>query len=208
MKETIKKNFAIILAFAIPIVIMIGVAISVSLPSLFVSTEYNFVYATCNDNRGSYPYPYNYNCSKYLERRYTIIDNKLVVNKPETAVIEYDSNGKAIKTIPEEQIYDDHIFIHNTKNNESREVNIEELTSLKLDGLLTSPDGVTVSNGYSNNGSSDFFIFGSRSSTYGYYLSKGKNKIRLNLVNNIDNYYNSNNFHFVGWILTDNITKN
>ncbi len=207
MKEALKKNFAIILAFAIPIVIMIGVAISVSLPSLFVTTNYNFVYATCSDNRGSYPYPYNYNCSKYLERRYSVVDNKLVVNKPDMAVIEYDSNGKAIKTIPEEQLYDDHIFIHDTKSNVSREATIEEVSSLKLNGLLTSPDGVTVSNGYSNNGSSDFFIFGSRSSTYGYYLSKGKNKIKLNLVNTIDNYYISNNFHFVGWILTDNITK-
>jgi hypothetical protein len=205
MKELFKKNFAIILAFAIPIVIMIGVAISVSLPSLFVSTNYNFVYATCSTNNGSYPY--NYNCNKYLERRYSVVDNKLVVNKPDMAVIEYDINGKAVKTIPEEQIYDDHIFIHNTKNNESREVNIEEVTSLNLNGLLTSPDGVTVSNGYSNNGSSDFFIFGGRSSTYGYYLSKGRNKIKLNLVNNTDNYYNSNNFHFVGWILTDGITK-
>ena len=73
---------------------------------------------------------------------------------------------------------------------------------MKLSNLLTSPDGVTVSNNRSYNGGYDLFIFGGGGySSYGYYLTKGKSKRKLNLINDTDRYYYSNNFQFLGWVL-------
>jgi len=76
MKEFIKKNFAILLAFILPILLIVIVALSSYLPSLFLSTNYNFVYTACTDGRNSYPYY----CENYLQKRYSVVDNKLVVN--------------------------------------------------------------------------------------------------------------------------------
>lgn len=57
MNEFVKKNFALLLAFLLPVALIIIVAASTYLPSLFLSTDYNFVYTSCTDGRSYYPYP-------------------------------------------------------------------------------------------------------------------------------------------------------
>jgi len=89
--------------------------------------------------------------------------------------------------------------LHDTLKNESREITIEEAKLLTLNNLLTSPDGATISNNY--NSGSDLFIFGGSRSSYGYFLSKGNGKLKLNLINSNDRYYYQNNFKFIGWVL-------
>lgn len=194
MKEFIKKNFAILLAFILPVVLITIVALSTYLPSLFISTSYNFVYTSCADGRNYY---YPYYCDNYLQKRYSVVDNKLVINPVD---LSQDSNKDGVPDFNKN--YTARIFLHDTKKNESKEITLEEAQALTLNSLLTSPDGVTVSGNYNYNGGGDFFIFGGGGhSSYGYYLTKGKSKSKINLINSTDQYYYQNNFQFIGWVL-------
>jgi hypothetical protein len=191
--EFLKKNLAILFAFILPIVLIAIVALSTYIPSLLLSTNYNFVYTSCTDETN---YHYSYNCDSDLRKRYSVVGNKIVTNNVELAL---DSGND--KKIDANENYTAHIFLHNTAKNESREITFEEAQALTLNSLITSPDGVAVSSHYDRNGGEFFFIFGGGSSSYGYYLTKGKSRNKLNLINNTDQYYYRNNFQFVGWIL-------
>ena len=146
MKEFLKKNFAILLAFILPIALITIVALSTYLPSLFLSTDYNFIYSSCTDGSN-----YSYRCGNYLQKRYSVVNNKLVVKA-------VDLDIKDIKVG-----YTARIFLHDTKKNESREITLEKAQSLTLNDLITSPDGLTVSS-RSDRGADFFFIFDGRSS--------------------------------------------
>lgn len=189
--EFIKKNFAILLAFALPILLIAVVALSAYLPSLFLSTRYDFVYSTCTDGSNSYPY----RCNEYLRQRYGVVDNALAVNAVDMTELKKDFPQGATPQ------YANRIFFHDTKKNESREITLAEAQALKLDGLLTSPDGVTVSSHLSRGGGEIFFLFGGGASSYGYYLTKGNSRSKLNLINNVGPYYYQDNFQFIGWVL-------
>ena len=143
-------------------------------------------------------YYYPYYCNNYLQKRYSVADNKLVVNPVDLA---QDSNKDGVPDYNKNYDYTARIFLHDTKKNESREITLAETQTLSLNSLLTSPDGVTVSSHYDRNGSDFFFIFGGGSSSYGYYLTKGKSRSKINLINSTDQYYYRNNFQFVGWVL-------
>jgi hypothetical protein len=187
MKEFLKNNFVVLLAFILPILLIIVVALSAYLPSLFLSTKYNFVYTSCFDGKNYY----SYDCNSYLKNLYSVVDDKLVIN-----------SSNPIQKLNEEVIptYTDRIFLHDTEKNESREITLNEAKTLTLNNLLTSPDGVTVSGYYSRSGG-EFFLFDGGHSSYGYYLMKGRSKTKLNLINSTDQYYYQNNFQFVGWVL-------
>ena len=185
MKEFFKKHFVIVLAFVLPVALIIIVALSTYLPSLFLSTDYNFVYSSCTDRQ----------CYNYLQKRYSVVNNKLVVNDIDPA---QDSDNDGIPDINEN--YTARIFYHDTRKNESREITLEKAQILSLNGLLTSPDGVTISSGY-DRGADFFFFYGG--SSYGYYLTKGKSRSKLNLINRDSRYYYRDNFQFIGWVLPD-----
>lgn len=172
----------------LPIILIVGLALTVYIPSLLLSTKYNFVYTSCS-NRVNYE---PYNCESYLQKRYSVIDDKITVNTVDMTM------GLDNKKSDINQNYTSRIFLHDTEKNESREITFEEAQDLALSSLITSPDGVAVSSGYSGGSS---FIFGGSSSSYGYYLTKGKRRQKLNLINNTDEYYSQNNIHFIGWVL-------
>jgi len=190
--DFLKKNFAIVLAFTLPILLIIIVSLSIYLPSLFISTDYNFVYIACTNGVDYYPY----NCDKYLQRRYLVIDDKLVVKEMDPVL---DLNNDKMPDTDEN--YNARIFLHDTVKNESREISLKEAQALTLSNLLTSPDGVTVSSRYDRNNSGVFSIFGGNYSDYGYYLTKGRSRSKINLINSNDRYYYRNNFQFIGWVL-------
>lgn len=189
MKEFFKQNLTLVLAFALPILLIVGVALSTYLPSLFLSTNYNFIYTACTDGT-NYNY---YDCNNYLQSRYVVVDGKLVENNVSPA---QDSDMDGILDINEN--YKTRIFLHDTQANASREITLEEARGLSLNSLLTSPDGVSVSGDYSHGGNFIFLFDGG--SSYGYYLMKGNSKSRLNLINNDDRYYYQDNFQFIGWV--------
>lgn len=190
MKEFLKKNFAIVLAFVLPIALIAIIALSTYLPSLFLSTDYNFVYSTCTNGTNYYPY----RCDNYLQKRYSIVNNKLVINDIDPTL---DSDNDGIPDIKEN--YTARLFLHDTKKNESREITIAEAQKLNFNDLLTSPDGVTVSSHY-NKGRNFLFLFAGGSS-YDYYLTKGESRSKLNLINHDEHYHYRNNFQFIGWVL-------
>ena len=192
MKEFIKRNFAILLAFILPALLIIIVAVTTYLPSLFVSTHYNFIYTTCADGTNYYPY----NCNGYLQQVYSVVNGKLVKNNVD---LTQDFNKDGVPDFSE--AYNARVFFHDTKKNESREITFTEAQALTLNNLLTSPYGVTVSSSSDNRGGDFFFPFGGYSSSYGYSLTKGKNHRKLNLINGTDRYYYQNNFQFIGWVL-------
>lgn len=190
MKEFFKKNFVILLAFALPLALIVVVALSAYLPSLFISTDYNFIYSTCTDGSDYY----SYQCNNYLQKRYMVVNNRLVVNDVDPL---QDSDQDKIPDIKEN--YTARIFLHDTEKNESREITLSEAQALTINELLTSPDGVTVSSGY-NRGSDFIFPFGGGGSSYGFYLTKGNSKSKLNLINSDERYYYRDNFQFIGWV--------
>jgi len=190
MKEFLKKNLVIIIAFALPIALIIVIALSAYFPSLFVSTSYDFIYSSCTDGSNYYAYQ----CDSYLKKRYSIVNNKLVVNDVDPM---QDLDGDNVPDIKEN--YTSRIFLHDTKKNESREITLSEAQSLEINELLTSPDGVTVSSSYSS-GADYIFPFGGGNSSFGYYLAKGRGKSKLNLINSDERYYYRDNFQFIGWV--------
>ncbi len=194
MKEFIKKNFAILLAFVLPILLISGVALSTYIPSLFLSTHYNFIYSSCSD--GNY-YSYDYYCNNHLQRVYSVVDNKITIN-PIKSPEDLNKDG----VINTNDNFTPHLFIHDTQTNESREITEKEAQMLTLNSLLTSPDGVNVSGDYNYNSGCGLFMFGGcGGSSFGYYLTKGNSKSRLNIINKDDRYYYQNNFQFLGWVM-------
>lgn len=178
------------MAFAIPIGFIVIVALSTYLPSLAIKTDYNFVYSLCTDGSSYYSYDY---CDKQLMQRYGVADGKMVVNDLPL--------GDNTANIQIERKYDfsTRIFLHNTGSNVSKEITESEAMEYTLSSLLTSPDGITVSSHYDRG--SDLFIIFDGGSSYGYYLTEGRNKKKLNLINDDSRYYYRDNFHFIGWIL-------
>jgi len=178
------KNIAIILAFLLPIILILIVVLSVYLPSAFLSTKYNFIYASCNTN-------YSYDCSSRILNHYKVVEGKLVL-EPFAEKTDSNSNG----LLDEKEIANARFFLHDTQKNESREISLQEVKSMTLNGLITSPDNVSVSSGYERG--VDFMLISGRS-TYENYLVKGNSKTKLNLIKNSEYYYN--NIHFIGWVL-------
>ncbi len=187
MREFLKKNFALVLAFALPVVLIVSIALSTHLPALFLSTKYDFVYTSCTDSTGRY----SYRCYDYLQERYSVVNGRIVVT-PNSLVENSDKNYK-------NKGYIVRIFLHDTKKNESQEITLEKAQTFLLNKLLTSPDGVTISSDY-NRETTFSFLFGSSISYDGYYLTKGKRKKKLNLINS-DTLYQS--FQLLGWVLPD-----
>lgn len=188
MNQFIKKNLTLILAFALPLLLIFVVALNAYFPFSLLKTDYNFVYAACDGNDYNYPY----GCETYAKRLYSVENNKLVV-KEIPSNQDLDRNG----TPDNEEKYNVRLFLHDTKQNESREIILDQAKSMEFSPLLTSPDEVTITNDYSSN--PGFFLFDGGSS-YGMYLTKGKLRSKLNLVND-DRYYARDNFHFIGWVL-------
>lgn len=180
--QFIRKNIVVVLAFAVPIIFVLIVAGSVYFPGRLLSTKYNFVYATCDQSTYPYKYDNSYDCGTYLSKLYNVEEGKLVMHTPGT-------------TTP----YNTRLFLHDIESDEGREIVFDEAKSLNLSPLITSPDGVSLSNSYDRG--SDFFIFFDSGSNYGYYLTKGSKQRRLNLVNDGDRYYSNYNFRFIGWVI-------
>ena len=180
-----------IFAFALPVLLIIGIAVSVYWPFQRVTTDYDFIYATCD--RYNYSHPTTYSCFDFLNS-YKVENNKLTILElplPPT-------NRPAIVDRPYIMPIA-RLFLHDSESNEGREITLAEVQTLKLSGLITSPDGVSVSNKYDRG--ADFFPFFDGGSSYGYYLIKGGKKQRLNLLGDNNNYYGNDNFRFIGWII-------
>ncbi len=190
MKKFCKQNFVLILAFLLPISFIVIVFLVIYLPPLFLSTNYNFIYSACSQETNPRL------CHDYLDSRYSVVNSKLELNDIDPTLVTDLYDDRAL--LDADKQYKTHLFLHDTEKNESREITEEEARTLKLSALLTSPDGLTVSKGFS--GSADFLFFESGYS-YNHYLVKGSHKKKLNLIKVHNSYYGSNNLRFIGWVL-------
>lgn len=187
-----KKNWLVALAFVLPIVLIAGLAISVYWPAAALA-EHDFVYATCSFNDYNSYYPYN--CAGYLERFYQVQNGELTTEEvpfPPSTVLT-DPKRSAVPPTTR-------LFLHNVKTNESREINLAEVSTFgKLSGLLTSPDGVAVQR--KTDRGVEFFPLFSGPNDDGYYLVKGKKKQKLNLIDTDVNMSYRDDMKFIGWVL-------
>lgn len=180
-----KQNTILIIAFALPLLLVLIVAASIYIPSLFLKTEHDFVYATCDAGR------YYYGCEGYLNKKYTITNGRLEKN-----AIEESIDVSVIKDVPTEN--DIRFFMHDTEKNESTEVSFQEAQSYSFDSRVTSPDGVSFKDTY-DRGVGVFPFFYDGSSRY-FALSKGNAEKKLNLIVDESSYYR-NQLKFIGWVI-------
>ena len=190
MHWSVRKNLVIILAFLLPIGLIAALALGTYLPSLFLSTDYNFVYVLCVDDS-----PSN-NCMARQRSRYTVVDQYLVIHP----LKEMPTNG--VNTMPGRgDAYTERFFFHDTNKNESREITLAEVQALTFSPLLTSPDGVTIVSQYDRRPGGGFLFFDGWSSDYAYYLTKGRSRTKLHLIQLSDRYFSPDNFQLIGWVV-------
>ncbi len=133
MKQFLKKNWALVLAFAGPI-LFIGVLIVIAyFPRPMVITDYNFVYTISEWDRWA--------DEKEVDI-YTVKDEKIV------AVPDTDEYRSRIRTI----------WLYDSTNHESQELSLEEAEKLTISSKKTSPDGVKISTESRRGGGSLFFF--------------------------------------------------
>ena len=190
MEEKQQRKTLLAVAFMLPLVFIAVVFVTSYIPSAGLTSNFNFVYATCSQGQS----PYNYYCSNHLLNLYDIENGRLL---EQDIPADLDSDNDGVMDINEN--YQARLFLHDTANNESEEITFEQAQALTLDERITSPDGVAVKWEY--NGGSNFFPFVRYSSRYGYYLTRGNASKELNLINTRNNRYYRDDFRFLGWVI-------
>ena len=190
MESGKKQNIAVIGAFLVPIVFLAIVAGAIYLPSATLSTDYDFVYATCDGFDRYYNDRY---CDQYMRKAVQVQDSRIVEKDVKST---QDSDRDGVMDVDEG--YKIRIYLHDTSENSSREISMADAQRLTVNDLTTSPDGVTVS--YHRESGVDVFPIIDSGSSYGYYMMKGDKKQKVDLITNNRRYYYDSNFYFLGWI--------
>ncbi len=120
----LKQNLILALAILLPLLLIVGLVLSYYLPLSSISTNYNLVYVTCGSD---IDLDYSINCWDFLQDRYYVVNAKIGVN---TNDLTLDSNNDGIPDRPED--YDVKIFIHDIKENKSKEITLEEAQTLSI----------------------------------------------------------------------------
>ncbi len=191
MKKFLHENVFLVFAFVLPVAFVVIVGLSVYIPSSRLSTDYDFVYATCGQGFIRYPYL----CGEYLGLRYDFEDGVLVEKEvdinPNPAAYEFELRAKGG--------FSSRLFLYDTETDTSREISLEEAQRLALNRNMTLPDGIMVE--YKYGSGIDVFPFINSRSSGGYYMTKGKARRKLNIVNSSGSYNYRNNFYFIGWVI-------
>lgn len=190
MEEKQKRAVLLAVAFLLPLVFILVVFVTTYIPSRTLSTEFNFVYATCTEGQS----PYNYYCSNYLQNLYSVENGRLIEN---TVPDDLDSDNDGV--LDRNENYRTRLFLHDTELNLSEEISFTEARRLTLNERMTSPDGVAVEWQYASGG--NFFPFVRYSNQYGYYLTRGSARKKLELINEAQRPYYLNDFMLLGWVM-------
>ena len=185
-----RQNLLLAIAFGLPLVFILTALVVSYLPAATLDPQYSFVYASCSQGSP----PYYYNCGTHLKNRYAV-ENGIVVAKELPQ--DLDSDGDGVLDVDEN--YVTRLFYHDTTLNQSNELTIAEARSLSLDAKITAPDGIAMEWEYSRGGS--FFPFFDGPSRYGYYLTRGSVRDRLNLVGDGERSYYRDDLIFLGWVI-------
>lgn len=126
----IKRNFTLILAIAIPVLMILFVAGSIYLPGFFIKPKNNFLYFL-GDN--------------YYGKQYSVQNGNLIESYVERPYSPQDINSK--------------LYLYDIKKNESREISFQEAKNFNLDSNRISSDGFEVVNGSTESGFFPFFFY-------------------------------------------------
>ena len=185
-----RQNLLLAIAFALPLLFIVTAVVVSYLPAATLDPQYSFVYASCSQGSP----PYYYNCGTHLKNRYVVEDSVLVEKEiPE----ELDSDGDGVLDVNEN--YVTRLFLHDSTLNQSNEITAVEASALTLDAKITAPDGIAMEWEYSRGG--NFFPFFSGPSRYGYYLTRGNVRDRVNLVGDGERSYYRDDIMFLGWVI-------
>lgn len=182
MSDTRKQHWVLLIAFALPLLLIGGLSLSVYWPQWQLHPQYDFVYTDCLMSSGT---------AGSKERCEQYINERITINDAGEAII-------SATTTPNQLTL--RFFRHDVAANQSTEIPRGDLDDFTLSPLLTDPDGLTIGSGYEYHGG--FFPF-SGGSDFEYYLAQGDTKVSLNLIQNYSRYSYRDNFHFIGWILSE-----
>lgn len=183
MKKFLRKNLLLVIALLLPIALIVSVALGPYVFSLYLSTNYNFVYSLCETYPpDSWP-PLEFSCSEYKNQVYYIENNKLY----------YDEE----KLQSESKHYKIDFFLYNANNGKSKKLTEKELYSLRLIEGRTSPDGAYIVEKVK---SKTFFWYQHYYSVY--YLEK---EGRSRKIVDDRGYVYKDQFEPVGWVLRDKV---
>lgn len=183
------QNLLLGIAFALPLVFILAALAVSTLPAATLAPQFSFVYASCSQGRP----PYYYNCGNYLKNRYAV-ENARLQELPIPDTLDSDDG-----VLDSDENYETRLFLHDTELNQSRELSLSEARALTLDKKITAPDGIAMEWKYSRGG--NFFPFFDGPSRYGYYLTRGNVRDRLNLVGDNERSYYQDDLLFLGWVV-------
>ncbi len=185
LKKNIQKNFYVILAFLIPLILIISVALNIYFSALSVNSSHEFIYTSCMKKNTDCDNSYREN---YKENFYSVSNKKIIKNFEEGQVVDEKEIEK--RDIP-------NLFIYNPENNSSREVLFEEIENLKIREQITSPEGVILLYDFDRN-PGGFLLFEGGGYDYEFFLAKENKKRKINLISNGTRWEKP--IHFIGWI--------
>lgn len=181
-----RKNLSLILGVSIPLLMILAVILSVVAPNWFAKPTQNFVYIM-----GQNEYYVGNRNYKFFEVRGGQILRGETPNF-NTLPVEYKNDRAMIPEMPR-------LYVHDVKENRSKEVTPEEAEKLSIDPSIMSRDGFEVRHG---RGGGDFFIFDGGYTNYNeMYIVGHHASLKLNLTAaSTAYYYGSNEYRFLGWI--------
>lgn len=176
----VRKNFALVVGMAIPVVMVLAVVGSIYIPGFFaVGPKFDFLYMSRSD----------YYCYYNSGQQFLVEGGKVVKR-----VVDVGSD----KFVYDGQCGDDRLFVHDSVKNVSSRVSFEEAQALNLDSSAKSPDGFEIIYGSRGDGIFPFF-FSSGSNYNSIYLVGNNWSKKLDLeLSGVDSNYS---FHFLGWII-------
>lgn len=192
MDDNRKRAILLAVAFALPLLFIMVIFITTFIPATRLSTDFNFVYATCSKN----PNPGYYYCNNYLQNLYDVSSGRIMEREISS---DLDSDNDGVLDINEN--YTTRLFLHDTTLNVSEEISLIEAQRLQLSDEIVSPDGVAVERDYSSGGS--LFPFVRVSSRFGWYLSRGSARQKLEVIGDSERNYYRDDLMFLGWVLND-----
>jgi hypothetical protein len=181
--ETLKKNFTLVLALAIPVAMVLFIMLSIYIPRLTTHPEVKFLYAV----QKNYSYPYD-----GITSSYQVIDHKLeqIPGQANYRTIKQGAGATTTKLLYPT------LFVYDSVTDTSTEVSFDTAKAFNLDPRQVTADGYHVSRG--SNG--DFLVFG-RSNNYNqWYLKNGTYSKKMNLTIATTDQYYYNDLRVLGWI--------
>lgn len=181
-----KEQLPLIIGLTIPVLLVVVLAAIIYVPRLYVTPQFDFVYAT-----GSYPVWIDPATKTRIE--YRVVNDRLT-KKVTPVAVESDPDKRDYYGVSETTPPD--FYRYDVSENVNKVLSEEEALGLLLNPAKMAPDGFEVGYGQTNENIFES-VFGGRDYSQ-QVLTKGSVGIPLNLVGESNRYYGE--FNFIGWL--------